>query len=240
MLALEGEFRHIFGLLRQLVLPETLDDIYLTGSNFTVEDISQTLAPYMRDYFQRDPRFQDGLGVSSSSSSNGSISIMVGVVRVQTTPLVLESPRVLLTALVGLTPLDLQEQFLVNLIAVTPRERVVSFDAGLYMQPPEELFFMMPNIETLRLSGIGLLEGFLQPDPEGPHANTKLLPSLRSLCLEDVIYLNDDDWSLLTTYLAHQTSDNQTISLEVIGDFPHDCPEVVNGIRDLVEEFIYH
>ena len=41
------------------------------------------------------------------------------------------------------------------------------------------------------------------------------------------------------TYLVHQTSDGQTISLEVIGDFPHGCPEIANGIRGLVKEFTH-
>ena len=239
VLTLAGEFRHLFGLLRQLILPETLDQMSLTGSNLTVEDISQILAPYMRDYFRRDVRFQDRLGISSSSN-HGHISITVGVVRSQIAPLVLGLPRVLLMALTRMPPLDAQQQFLINLIALTPRERVVSFDASLCIQPPEELFYMMPNIETLRLCDIELLEGFLQPDPDGPLANTKLLPSLRSLFLENIIYQNDDDWSLLTTYLAHQTSEDQAISLMVIGDLPDDCPEVVNGIKDLVEGFTYY
>jgi len=238
MLALAGEFRHIFGLLRQLILPGTLDEIFLTASNSTVEDISHTLAQYMRDYFRRDARFQGKLGVSSSIHT--SISIAVGVVRTQTTPIALELPRVMLTVLAKSPPFNVQEQFFVDLIALTPRERVVSFDARLSMQPPEELFLTMPNIETLHLCDIQLLEGFLQPDPDGPHANTKLLPSLRSLCLENIMCLNNDDWGLLRAYLAHQTSDDQTISLKVIGDFPDDCPEVVNGIKDLVKEFIYY
>ena len=49
------------------MLPEMLDEIALGISDPTVEDISQTLAPYMRDYFQRDARFQDSLGLYASS-----------------------------------------------------------------------------------------------------------------------------------------------------------------------------
>ena len=236
-LALTGEFRHLFGLLRRLILPETLDDLDLSISNSTMEDISQTLASYMRDYFRRDPRFQDRLGIFSSSQSPN--SIIVGIVRIQGTLPALEPPRVSLLAITNQPPPNIPERSLITLITLVPQERVVFFDTDLDMRSPEDLFFTMPNIETLHLSDLLLSEGFLQPNPDGPHANRKLFPSLRSLRLEDVIYSDDEEWSLMIVYLAHQTSDGQAISLEVIGDFPHDCPQVVNGIRGLVKEFTY-
>ena len=236
VLSLTGEPRHLLGLLHQLILPEVLDDMDLTGSGSTVEDISQTLAPYMRDYFRRDTRFQGRLEVSSSSWY-GSVSISVGVICAQPTVLVHGSPRVSLTIL-GNLPLDAQEQLFIGLIALIPAEHVVRFDAELNMKLPEELFFMMPNIEALRLADVTLSEGFLQPNSGGPHANTKLLPSLQTLRLRDVT-LDNNDWSHLTTYLAHQTSDGQAISLGVFGEFPDMCSEVVNEITDLVEEFTY-
>jgi len=230
VLLLTGESCHLLQLLHHLILSEALDDLYLTGSDPTMEVISQTLAQYMRDYFQRDPRFQDRLGVSSSSS-HGSISISIALVCAQTNAPVQEPPRVSLAAIPE--PL-LPERLLVDLITLIPRQRVVFFDAGLDVKLPEELFLMMPNIEKLHLSNQALSEGFLQPNPDGPHANTKLLPSLRSLRLG---VSNDDDWGLLKTYLVHQTSENQPISLQVTGDIPQRCPGVVSEIRDLVEEF---
>jgi len=237
-LALTGESRHVFGLLHRLILQEALDDMWLSGSNPTAEDISQALAPYIRDYFRRDARFQGRLGVYTSSS-HSSISIVVGVVGAQTTAQVLKPPCVSFTVVADRPPQDVLGRLLVNLSAIIPQERVVSFHAWFSMWPPEELFFMMPNIETLCLSNLLLSEGFLQPDPAGPHANTKLFPSLRSLCLEDVTFQSEDDWGHLITYLAHQTSGGQIISLEVVGDFPHERPGMVNGIRGLVKEFTH-
>jgi len=238
MLSLRGKLRRLFGLLYQLIIPETLDVLHLTGSDSTVEDISQTLASYMQNYFQRDARFQDALGVSSSVSQD-SISISVTVVGARTTASTQKPPRISLTALTDVPLPEIPEQLLIDLITLIPRERVVFFRAGADVKLPEDLFFMMPNIETLHLTGIVLSEGLLQPNPNGPHASRKLLPSLRLLRLEDVKYLNDEDWSLLTAYLVHQTSDGQTISLEVVGDFPSGCLEVVNGIKELVEGFTY-
>ena len=74
---------------------------------------------------------------------------------------------------------------------------------------------MMPNIETMRITGAKLSDGFLEPNPDGPYAATRLLPSLRLLRLGYVVLQNDDDWSNLVTYLTHQTLDGQTILLVI-------------------------
>jgi len=239
MLTLTGDFGRLFALLRQLILPETLDGVLLTGFDCTVEDISRILGPYMRNYFRRDARFQDRLGICSFTS-RGSISISVNAVCDHAVAPAPKPPIAVFTVvLADLALPHPPEKFLIDLIALIPQTHVVSFNANSthHMKPPEELFSMMPDIETLYLSGVEVSEGFLQPNPEGPHANTKLLPSLRSLHLEDVTL--GDDWGHLTMYLAHQTSDDQSISLEVFGDSPYMCPEVVNEIKGLVEEFAH-
>ena len=237
-LNLSGEFCHLFGLLRRLILPEVLDEMCLLGFRSTVHDVSQTLAPYMRDYFRRDDRFRNNLEISSSFSTS-LISLSVDVVGTQSTAPAKESPRVVFGVTpTPLPPPDVLEQLAVNFVAPLPREHVVSFEDRVGRKLPEELFFMMPNIKTLHIHGAELPEGFLQPNPDGPHANTKLLPSLRFLCLKGVT-LNDDDWGRLTKYLVHQTSDGQTISLEVGGYSPHPCPEVANEIENLIENFAY-
>ena len=238
ILFLAGEFRHLFGLLSRFILPGALDEMHLDVSNTTVEDISQILGPYIRDYFQRDPRFQDRLGMHSSSY--GSLSISVGIVHTQTTPSVRHLPRVTLVAQADLPPDEL-EQLFISLAVLIPLERVVSLDTnGDTQLLPEDLLCMMPHIEVLRISYPKLSEGFLQPNPDGPHATTKLLPSLRLLRLEYVIFLDNDGWDHLATYLAHQALDGQAISFQMIGHIPRMCPEVVNRTKDLVKEFTHH
>jgi len=241
-LSLTGEPHHLVGLLRRLIFPGVLDEMELTGSGPTVEDMPQTLELYMQDYFRRDVKFQDRLGLSSSYCDD-SIAISVDVIDPQATTLMPEPPHVSLTALTDLLPPDALEPLFLNLIALIPRERVVHLDADLEVGVPEELFFMMPNIEGFRISDAELSEGFLQPDPDGPHADKKLLPSLKVLCLQDVILDDDgdgdDDWRPLMTYLAHQTSGGQIISLEMFGDLPYMYPELMDDIKGLVKEFTY-
>ena len=237
-LSLRGECRHLFGLLHRLILPEVLDDIRLGISNPTVEEISQTFGPYLRGHFLRDSRFQDKLGVYPSSF-HGFISISVGIAPAPTTMPALQAPWVQLSVTLTDQHPDVLEQLFIDLIALIPLERVVSLGTNGNTKLPDELLCMMPNIETMHISHAKLVRGFLQPNPDGPYATTKLLPSLRLLRLRHIVLHDDDDWGHLTTYLAHQTSDGQTISLEVIGQFPCDSPEVLNGIKGLVKEFTY-
>jgi len=236
VLSLSGEFRPLFGLLRRLTLPETFDNLFLRGSNSTMEEISQTIVPYMQEYFRRDARFQDRLGIFTIfSPSAASISVICD----PTT-----TPQKALYATFEVTlavppPPDTLGRLFIDLLALTPREHAALFETTLGIKPPDQLFLMTPNIRTLRLSGVELSEGFLQPDPDGPQANRKLFPLLRSLYLEDVT-LDNDDWGHLITYLTRQTSDGQMVSLELHGDSPYMSPEVVDEVMGLVEEFIYH
>jgi len=209
----------------------------LIGLESTVDDVSQTLAPYIRAYFRRDARFQDGLKISSSFSPSF-ISISVDLACSRTAVPVREIPRAAFSvSLASAPPPDVLEQLFIDFIAPFPREHVLDFEDTGGKKLPEELYFMMPNIETLRISNAKLVEGFLQPNPGGPRANTKLFPSLRSLCLRRV-FLCDDDWDHLAKYLAHQTSGGQTISIDIGGY--SSCPrrEVVDEIGGMVERFI--
>ena len=237
ILSLAGEFHQLFGLLHRLILPETLDRMDLTGSGSTAEDVSQTLVPYMRDYFQRDTRFQDMLEVTIHSIP-GSISISVTVewdgTREQDTPYVALN----VCAAAETFPPGVRERLLVDLFVPIPGEHVSHFRADTDLKLPEELFFMMPNIMMFHLADVELSEGFLMPNPDGPYADMILLPALEHLSLRDVLPI-DDDWSPLTTFLANQTSDGRNVSLEIIGDISHMGPEVVKEINNLVKDFVY-
>jgi hypothetical protein len=123
-----------------------------------------------------------------------------------------------------------------SFVAFIPLERVCSLHTSLPAKKLDNLLVTIPNIETLSLSLVVLMEGFLQPDQSGPHTRMKLLPLLRSLHLDDV-RCSDDNWEPLTIFLRRQTSDDRDISLTITGDVPHMCPEVVKEIEGLVGEF---
>jgi hypothetical protein len=125
-----------------------------------------------------------------------------------------------------------------DILALLPRERVVYFKTNLQMGAARELLTMMPNIETLHFVHTMMYKGFMLPNPNGPTAHTKLLPSLRRLYLERP-KAPDHKWDPLVTYLAHQTSGNQAVSLNVFGRGVHICSRLVKQIDGLVEEFIY-
>ena len=80
----------------------------------------------------------------------------------------------------------------------------------------------MPNLQELHLVDPVLVGGFLQPDLSGPLANNKLLPSLRRLRLENPV-LSGEDWNPVISYLTHQTSGGQGISLTISGPGRHIC-----------------
>jgi len=188
----------------------------------------------MRDQYRRDDRFQDELEVESSSST-ACIAISVTVIYYGPPTLEDSVPSAgFKVFLVGQPPRDVLKKLFIDLIALIPREQVEGFSADLEMEPPEVLI-MMPTIERLYISGLELSEGFLQPNKDGPHPNTKLLPSLDYLCLEDFM-LKGDNSRHLTTYLAHQASGGRAISLQMVGWFPEMPPEVASEIKGMVRK----
>jgi hypothetical protein len=147
-------------------------------------------------------------------------------------------PRVDLTAtLPQNTSAKEQEELCVDILAILPQESVIYLEMDISIDTTK-VIATMPNIESLSLGGTVVRKGFLLPNQHGPDAHKKLLPSLKWLRLGDV-GAEDDDWEPLITYLTHQTSGNQAISLSMYGEGVHVCSEVVERIGDLVEEFNY-
>ena len=138
-----------------------------------------------------------------------------------------------------LPPGQAMEKLRLDLMAFTPQDHVVSFKSEYRLTASEELFVAMPKIEMLWLYDINFSNRLLQPNPEGPHSNKRLLPSLQSLQLENV-GPEEIDWGLLKAYLVHQAFDGEPISLQVTGR--NECVplKVQNEIENLVEEFTYH
>ena len=236
-LSLEGNIHHVFSILHRLELPEKVDDTTLEFYDCTLKEIREIIGPYIRDYLRREDR----LGISLSSTDPLSLhASAIGTRRHGPDRLPQQGPprAKFLATLAEYVSRDEQEKLYTDILAFFPRERVVYFKTDLHMGVVEELLIAMDNIESLHLISPVVSEGFLLPNPNGPNAHTKLLPSLQLLYLEQA-RASDWNWDPLITYLTHQTSGNQAISLSVSGDGLHICSGLVKQIDDLVEEFVY-
>ena len=234
-LYLNSSFHSVFQLLHRLVHPDKMDEIVLVVSSCTVEDTLETFGPYLRDYIQRDGKFRDGLGIFAHSLPH-SVSVQASTISSGKGPTQKVTFATFTAILRDIFPSAVVDKLCVDFVAYTPREQAVYFGGELSMDIVRESVPAMSKLQELHLTGVVLSEGFLRPDPGGPLANTKLLPSLRHLHLEDTI-LSDDDWTPLIPYLSHQTSGGQAVSLSLSGWSTHICTSVVARIEGLVSEF---
>jgi hypothetical protein len=111
------------------------------------------------------------------------------------------------------------------------------------MTVTKEVVVAMPSLESLCLVNARGSDGFLLPNPDGPNAHAKLLPSLRRLYLQGPsagMGFFWDNWSPLVRYVAHQTSGNHPFSLILVGERTHICSEAAKEIEGLVDGFVYN
>ena len=231
-LSLTGDLHDVFRLLDRLFFPHPLEFIRLILSSPTADDTLRILGPYLRHYFQHDHESHGRLRIKTR------FSLPRLLVQIETEEKVDNDSPLWAEFEVTLSEIDDLHSLCHDLIASGPRESTRGLDTDLPTSRLEDLLVAMPNIETLQLHDVKLFEGFLQPDPSGPYSKARLLPSLRSLCLEGVTLVNND-WGPLTRYLAYRLSESngETIRLTIRGLVPHLCPDVAKEIRDLVQEF---
>jgi len=233
-LTLHGAFHPVFQLLHRLIHPDKVD-IELVVSDCTIEDTLGTLGPYMQDYLRCDGRLRDGLGifVRPLTSSVSVQACTISGAKVPTQKVTFATFTAILREGLSSPAMD---KLCIDLIACTPREQVLYLGGHLSTAVLRETAPAMPKIQELCLIGAFLSDGFLRPDPAGSLTGAKLLPSLRHLHMEDTV-LDDDDWSPLLSYLSHQTSSDQAISLTLCGEPSHICRNAEIGIEGLVDEF---
>lgn len=226
-LCLRGGLRPTLRLFGRLSFPDTFHRLELVPLDSRVEDISE-VAPYLRDYLQRARGLRGRLKIEALDYPTGFM--------IRITDDYKPSRRIKLRVFPPRNDTGSMLDPCFDLVAFIPRDRPCCFTTNFPANLLESLLFLMPNIEELRLNDAVLSEGFLQPNPYGLYAGSKLLPSLRKLSLEDVT-VKDDNWGHLKSYLTHQTSGGQAISLEIRGGLVHLCPGVRKEIEGLVEKF---
>ena len=125
-------------LLRRLDRPETMDDMTLTVFRCTAGDVTRTLGSCVRDYFQRDGRFRDWMGILVTSVSY-SISIRVSTISSVEGP----TQRVTFATFTAI----LHHNSCIDFIARAPRECCV-LGGDLTMDALRTIVTAMANINT--------------------------------------------------------------------------------------------
>ena len=237
-ISLTGPFCHLFPILQRLESPERMDHVEIMLLDCKPQEVLEVIGSYIRGYL-RDARFRDRLGMSLRSTARCILAyaraVGVGYHGPNRLPRDGFPYRRFEARPSRMISRDLREKLCIDILALLPQERIVDFDTNLSVT--EEVAITMPNIEVLYLLHPVVSDGFLLPDLNGPNARKKLLPSLRRLYLERV-RAADDDWDPLITYLAHQTSGGQAVSLDLFGKV-HVCSEVIEEIEGLVEKLVY-
>ena len=233
-----GYFEPLFRLLRRIDHPERMEKTRFYFTNCRVADIYEILGPYLRDCIQRDGRFRDGLGIYVESSGRF-ISVEAATTSGVAGPSL--SPRHRLPFLVfeaslaedtGRGPFD---KVWVDFIAHAPSEHVVCLEVNMDPDAVEKIISIMPNAQELTIMNNESPDGLPRPALDGPFVGMKLFPSPRYLHLYD---FGGRYWSSLASYLIHQTSGGQVISLRVAGEPVRICPHLVESVRNVVEELI--
>lgn len=232
-----GDYYYVFRLLDRLECPNKLDRVVLTLLECTTEGLPRSLGPYLQDRIRRDDRFQDSLGIHAASDpASVAFEITnVGELKIPTTRAGRDNPCLSFTARFNAAlPQGAGEEICVDLIGLTPREHAIDFWWELNTLDMTNLLFTMPNTNDLYLPQSGSPSTLLQQDLL---PRTKPFPSLRRLCLYYSYLQSGDDWSPLITYLTHQASDGQAISLTLGFEGVSIPPETVREIEHLVQDF---
>ena len=230
-----------FRLLHHLDLPEALDNVDFTLlGDCRAEDVRRIYGPYLQDYLCRDSRLQDTLCIYLESTGGG-IAIDVSTFSEADTQAPYQRERLPFASfrarLDEAADPGAMDKLFIELITHLPTEHVRCLRGRMNIAILEETISVMSNIEELHLVSATISDGFLQLGSDSTSPNAKLLPSLRLLCLEHPV-ADHDGWGPLLSYLTHQISGDQAISLKITGNYLPICPHVVESIRDLVRELV--
>ena len=236
-LKLHGSSPDVFELLGRLDHPRHMDHLVINLENCAVEDILQTIGPYLRDYLSNRGRSQNGLGLSLTLSSSDIIKLQIsdagGVDFSAPVPATVNTFMTFTIELYLDHAQDQVDQVILDLIAHAPREEVVYF--RVYDEPVamEDISTQFPNLRGLHFEKTPLTAAFPKSNFDGDGG---VFPSLEYVLL-DWVYVDDGDWSSLTTSLDRRASSGNPLhTLVMIGTY-YVAPSVLRSLKDVVREF---
>jgi hypothetical protein len=231
MFHLASTLPRVFGLLNCLELPDKMDDLNLSLSDYSPLDLPQTLGPYLGNLVRH--RSPGGLRLSVDPGPD--FSILVGdpcegdstqedwFVTVDTsTSVVMEEEEA--------------DKLCFDTIAHIPQKEVVDLTTTLPILRSEDLCVQMCNLAHLHLEGVDLSAWFVEPDTREHHIFEDLLRGLRSISISNPS-LTDGDWSPLTTFLTRRAAVGKRISSLRLSCYPRMGEGVIESIMRTVEVF---
>ena len=232
-LHLSGDPQCVFRLLQQLDFPATLDRLVIALFDCTEADISQIIGPQLRSYFQRRGRSPGGLGLSLLCDNYIAFDVgEAGEMHLESVEM--DKAVVLIIQLGHPPPKDLLGKAALELTAYVPREEIVYFEGTNEPVGMDDIYTRLPNLKTLYLDNIHLPAVFPGPNSSG---NESMPPSLQNLALRSTA-VEGNDWSPLTTFLAHRASSGDRLDTLKVSRSDHMCREAVENIEGTVREFL--
>ena len=236
----KGEPNRVFSTLRRVELPERVDHTRMEFYSRTTHEVREAIVPHIRDYLDRDPRFEGRLGICVSVSRN-TILLQVGVISVDDhgpdqAPQ-LSPPYATFSMSMRVALPKERDMLCIYTLAHLPQESILYPETNPSAATTKELVVEMSNLVALSLVKPEVSDGFLLSNPGGPNPHAKLLPSLRLLYLQDASAMFSD-WGPLARYVTHQTSGDRAFSLNLYGKDIEICPELVGKMEDFVGEFV--
>ena len=231
-LKLAGRPHNVIKFLHRLDVPKRMDNLDVTLNHSTIEDISDSVGPYLRDYLRHRGRPEHGLGIYISS--DGCVALHVGDTG-GLDPSTLVSKRVVpfIAITVNAPSGDLPERIILSLIAHTPREEIVYLQTRGNPTAMENIYSQFPNLRALHSERVPLSAMFPKPTPNG---DSRVPPLLRHIFFERLV-ADGGDWTPLTTFVSRRACSEKWLdSLEIISS-SRMRREVVENIGTMVWDF---
>ena len=233
-LALAGPLQDVFTLLHQLNYPRDMENLYLHLSDGTGEDVSETIGPYVRDYFQRRGRSKSGLGLYLFSS-RGTIQLSIGD---EDNPNFFATELAWVDTLVTITIAKFSqgdtEEFPLSLLTYVPQEEITYCRARGTSISTEVMSAKLPYLREIYFEETPLHVAFPKSNP----GRAAIFPHLQHIHINlgrEVVPRGH--WRTLTTFLKHLASSGNKLDILEIEN-PCDVDRAVeSGIRKVVGEF---
>ena len=224
--------RRVFGLSNWLGLPDKMDDLNLTLTEYPPSDLLQTLRPYLGDNIRR--RSPDGLSLLVFPTMNY-CSILVG--RACEDDLARATGFMIVGWATSAT-LGGEEanKFRFDIIGGIPQGEAIEITTTLSILCSEHPHVQMCNLTLLHLKHADLFRLFVEPVVRDSHAFRDLLRRHRSITITKP-RLNGGDWGPLTNFLLRRAAVGNRVYSLSLRCYPHMNECVAESVRRTVGFF---